>query len=122
MQNINTYSRELFCNNYNTTVYKNEALDFRRGRQNTTVKKGAGENKRERLKKFLLREYKGEDNENVHEQRSAYENMQYLSPKEKEDFEKKVYSPKNTKSGNICIHVTFKSKENCNRNGPRRNR
>ena len=58
------------------------------GDDKTHSKKRGGRKQKREVEKVLLREYNGEDNENVHEQRSTYENMQYLSPKEKEDFEK----------------------------------
>ena len=64
------------------------------GDDKTHSKKRGGRKQKREVEKVLLREYKGEDNENVHEQRSTYENMQYLSPKEKEDFEKKFTRPK----------------------------
>ena len=64
------------------------------GDDKTHGKKRGGRKQKREVEKILLREYNGEDNENVHEQRSVYENMQYLSPKEKEDFEKKFTRPK----------------------------
>ena len=80
-------------------------------------KKGGRKQKRE-VEKELLHEYNSDYKQNLQEQRSVYENMQYLSPKEKEDFEQKFTRPKTRSQEIYTSMLRSKSKKIVIATGP----
>ena len=64
------------------------------GDEKTSSKKRGGRKQKREVEKELLHEYNHEHKPTVQEQRSVYENMQYLSQKEQDEFEQKFTRPK----------------------------
>lgn len=85
--------------------------------KNTHKKRGGRKQKRE-VEKELLHEYNSEYKQNLQEQRSVYENMQYLSPKEKDEFEQKFTRPKTRSQEIYASMLRSKSKKIVIATGP----
>lgn len=81
-------------------------------------KRRGGRKQKREVEKELMFEYNADHKQNVHEQRSAYENMQYLSPKEKDDFENKFTKPKTRSQEIYASMLRSKSKKIVIATGP----
>lgn len=81
-------------------------------------KKKSGRKQKREVEKELLHEYNSDYKQNLQEQRSVYENMQYLSPKEKEDFEQKFTRPKTRSQEIYTSMLRSKSKKIVIATGP----
>jgi len=88
------------------------------GDEKTHSKKKGGRKQKREDEKELLHEYNSEYKQNLQEQRSVYENMQYLSPKEKDEFEQKFTRPKTRSQEIYASMLRSKSKKIVIATGP----
>lgn len=88
------------------------------GDEKTHSKKKGGRKQKREVEKELLHEYNSEYKQNLQEQRSVYENMQYLSPKEKDEFEQKFTRPKTRSQEIYASMLRSKSKKIVIATGP----
>jgi len=81
-------------------------------------KRRGGRRQKREVEKEIMFEYNSDNRPNVHEQRSTYENMQYLSHKERDDFENKFTQPKTRSQEIYASMLRSKSKKIVIATGP----
>lgn len=81
-------------------------------------KRRGGRRQKREVEKEIMFEYNSDNKPNVHEQRSTYENMQYLSHKERDDFENKFTRPKTRSQEIYASMLRSKSKKIVIATGP----
>ena len=81
-------------------------------------KRRGGRRQKREVEKEIMFEYHSDNKPNVHEQRSTYENMQYLSHKERDDFENKFTQPKTRSQEIYASMLRSKSKKIVIATGP----
>jgi len=88
------------------------------GDDNMGGKRHGGRKQKKMGEKEIMREYNADHKQPVQEQRSTYENMQYLSQKEKDEFEQKFTRPKTRSQEIYASMLRSKSKKIVIATGP----
>ena len=103
-------------------MFYNHDLSDNLGDSRSEPKKQRARKPRKQNEKEIMHEYKAEvekERENsIMKQRKLYENMQYLSEKEKNQFEQKMTSPKNRSQELYCTLLKQKNKKIVVATGP----